>query len=262
MAIKIAFCNQKGGVAKTTSCLNVACCLAQAHKVLLIDLDPQSSLSISLGYNLTESMNTMYSVMCQGKNIEQMILMHQKNLFLAPASIELALADLQLVNEMARESVLKKALQEVEEQFDYILIDCPPSLGLLVVNALNASDTVLIPCATDYLSYRGLKLLSDTVEKVRANLNENLDILGVIATFYDKRTLHSKEVLELLEKDYPILGTVSVSVQAKDSILDGKSLIEYNPRHKISQEYQEIAKRIREMEVKNYEKKCKCSVER
>lgn len=248
MAVKIAVCNQKGGVAKTTSCLNIACCLAQTHKVLLIDLDPQSSLSISLGYNLTESMNTMYSVMCKEKSVEQILLIHQKNLFLAPASIELALADLQLVNEMARESVLKKALQEVEEQFDYILIDCPPSLGLLVVNALSACDKVLIPCATDYLSYRGLKLLIDTVEKVRANLNEHLDLLGVIATFFDQRTLHSKEVLQLVEKQYPVLGTVSVSVQVKDAILDGKSLIEYNPRHKISQEYQEIAKKIK-MEV-------------
>lgn len=249
MAIKIAFCNQKGGVAKTTSCLNISSCLSKYYKVLLIDLDPQSSLSISLNYNLTECLNTMYSVMCQGRKISDVVQCHKENLYIAPSSIELSLADLQLVNEMAREAVLKKALQEVDEQFDYILIDCPPSLGLLVVNALNASDTVLIPCATDYLSYRGLKLLSDTVEKVQRNLNPSLHILGVIATFYNKRTLHSQEVLELLEKDYPILGTVSVSVQAKDSILDGKSLIEYNPKHKISQEYQEIAKRIRKMEV-------------
>lgn len=174
----ISMVNQKGGVAKTTSTLNMGALFAeQGKKVLMIDLDPQSSLTISLGIEADQFEYSMYNVMCEGLEIDKVILQVKENLFIAPSIIDLSVAELQLVNEMARESILKQRISKVKNEYDYILIDCPPSLGLLVVNALNATEKVIIPCTTSYLSYRGLKLLLDTVEKVRNNLNFELEVM-------------------------------------------------------------------------------------
>lgn len=243
----MSFVNQKGGVAKTTLTLNLGYIFSEKKKVLLIDLDPQGSLSISLGI---ES-DAMYQIICKSKKAEEFLVKIKDNLFLLPTDISLSVAELNLVTEMARENVLKRALNKIKDDFDYIFIDCPPSLGLLVINSLNASDKVIIPCATDYLSYRGLKLLLDTLDKVTNNLNPDLKVEGVVATFVDTRTLHSKEILEELKKEYNVLGTVSSSVKVKDSILAKKSLVEFDPGHKIVQEFKEIAEVILENEQKN-----------
>ena len=241
----ISMVNQKGGVAKTTSTLNIGALLAeQGKKVLMIDLDPQSSLTISLGIEEEQFEYSMYDVMCEGIEIDKVILQVKENLFIAPAIIDLSVAELQLVNEMARESLLKKRIAKIKDDYDYIVIDCPPSLGLLVVNALNVTDKVIIPCTTSYLSYRGLKLLLNTVEKVKNNLNFELEVMGVIATMYDKRTTHAREVLELLEEKHKVLGKIGTSIQAQDCILEGKALVDYNSKHPIVQAYREVVEVI------------------
>jgi len=240
-----AFINQKGGVAKTTSTLNVAVALSEkGYKVLMLDFDPQASLTIASGLEPERIEKNMYHVIVEKENIENIILSISDNLHIAPSIIDLSVAELYMVSEMARESILKKALSKIQNYYDFIFIDCPPSLGLLTINALCASQNVVIPTATDYLAYRGLKLLLETIKKVKENLNENLNIAGVIATFYDSRTLHSKEVLEALGEEQKILGVIKKSVQVQDSIMSGKSIITYNPEHPIAKEYKNIASKI------------------
>ena len=148
---------------------------------------------------------------------------------------------------MARETVLKKSLKEIKDDFDYILIDCPPNLGLLTINALCASDKVIIPVSTDYLSLRGVDLLVDTVEKVKDNLNEDLEILGLVATMYDSRTRHSNEILEVFKENHNLLGTISESVRIKDSILASMPIGQFDPTHKTAEEYKNITNKIIKM---------------
>lgn len=241
----ISIINQKGGVAKTTSTYNISALLAKKDKkVLMIDLDPQASLTVSVGIEPEELRRTIYNVICENEDITNIIIELDKNLYIAPSVIDLSIAELSLVNKIARESILKKKIEKVKNNFDYIIIDCPPSLGLLVVNALSASDKILIPVATDYLAYRGLRLLLSTVDNVKENINSELSILGVIATLFDRRTLHSREVLEILEDKYNVIGKISISVQVKDSILAGKPLVEYNPKHHIVDEYKQVVEVI------------------
>lgn len=239
----ISIINQKGGVAKTTSTFNLGSILAkQGKKVLLIDIDPQNSLTTS--FNLL-SEKSMFDVMCNDENIKNIILKVSENLFLAPSNLDLSVAELQLINVMARENVLKKNLNKIENDFDIILIDCPPSLSLLTINSLVASDEVIVPVATDFLSYKGLELLLDTIEKVKNNLNENLAIKGVIATMYDGRTNHSNEVLKVLKNDFTVLGVIKSSVIVKDSIMANEPLITFAPNHETTKEYLKIAKEIK-----------------
>lgn len=242
----ISIINQKGGVAKTTSTYNLGTALSQKGKsVLLIDLDPQSSLTISTGVEPQELSKTIYDVLCEGENIKWTIL-DMENFHLIPAIIDLSVAEMKLVGEYGRENILKKALNNIKNDYDYILIDCPPSLGLLTINALVTSDKVLIPVSTEYLALRGMDLLIDTISKIKDNLNDKLDILGIIPTMYDSRTLHSREVLESIQQQYPnkVFEPITKSVKVQDAVLSGSNIVNIEPDHKISLAYKKIAEVI------------------
>jgi chromosome partitioning protein len=198
-ALVIAMCNQKGGVGKTTTTINLGAALAElGRRVLLVDFDPQGSLSVGLGvnphtlehsiYNLLLSRDTAIDDVIDGTSVE--------NLDILPSNIDLSAAEVQLVSEVAREQTLLRVLESVKPRYDVILIDCAPSLGLLTINALTAADKVIMPLETEFFALRGVALLTDTIAKVTDRLNPRLEILGILGTMYDPRTLHNKEVLE------------------------------------------------------------------
>ena len=194
----IAMVNQKGGVGKTTSTINLGAALAElGRKVLMVDFDPQGALSAGFGVNPHELDTTVYTVMMDRKtDVRDAIRATEfPNMDLLPANIDLSAAEVQLVNEVAREQVLASALKKVKDDYDVVLIDCQPSLGLLTVNALTAADGVIIPLICEFFALRAVALLVDSIEKVQDRLNPDLRIDGVLATMFDSRTLHSKEVL-------------------------------------------------------------------
>lgn len=194
----ISMCNQKGGVGKTTSTINLGACLAElGRKVLLVDLDPQGALSAGLSIPYEELDITVYNLLVDKHTSIHQAIHHTSipGLDLVPANIDLSAAEIQLVNEVGREQTLARALRPVVKDYDYIILDCQPSLGLLTVNALTCSHGVIIPMECEYFSLRGLALLTDTVEKVRDRLNFNLDIVGILVTMFDRRTTHAREVM-------------------------------------------------------------------
>jgi len=201
----IAMCNQKGGVGKTTSTMNIAAALAEyGRKVLLVDFDPQGALSAGLGINAYTEEPTVYDLMLNRELKTADVIRPTKfvGLEILPANIDLAAAEVKLVSEMSREKILHRVLQQVVEDYDVILIDCQPSLGLLTVNALTAAHGVLIPLATEYFALRGVKLLEDIIHRIQGETNPSLTIDGVLATLHDARTLHSREVLEMLRERF------------------------------------------------------------
>lgn len=241
--------NQKGGVAKTTSTYNISHRLAEmGNRVLMIDLDPQASLTISTGLEPEEVGATIVDVMIsfQGKkklDIQKVIVEIDKNLHLVPSIIDLSAADNLLYNEMSREGILKRALKSIKNDYDYCFIDCPPALNQLSINALVAADFCIIPVACEYLALRGLEMLQDTIVQVQENLNPGLKIMGVIATFYN-RTIHSRENLEKIQKRYNLLGIIDQTVKVKDAVYSGRPIVSYDKDSRVSQEYIEVSERI------------------
>ena len=247
--IVFSLMNQKGGVVKTGSSFNIASILASmGYKTLLVDLDPQASLTVSIGYEPTDLTKTVTNVLTNFNGekkcrIEETFLDVKENLVLVPSSIDLSVADILMNSQYSREFLLKKALMPIAEYFDFCIIDCPPSLGILSLNALSASDYVLIPVATSYLAYRGLELLLDTIDNVHEALNPDLEIYGVLATLY-KNNNHSKEVLGLLRDNYNLIGKINNSVSAEYATVNGKSVSEYDPTSPVAIEYTRITEEI------------------
>lgn len=246
----IALCNQKGGVGKTTTTINTAAALAEyGRKVLLVDFDPQGALSRGLGVQ-NEDVKTIYDLMLDRKLKATDVIVHTEvpGLDLIPANIQLSAAEIQLVAEPGREKILAGVLRPVLGDYDLIMIDCQPSLGLLTVNALTAAHGVMIPVACDYFALRGLQLLIDnTVELVRERLNEGLKIDGILATMYDPRTLHSRNMLNQLYEDYGdsvFRSVIKHTVKFKDSSEKGRPVTQFAPSSEAAELYRAVAREM------------------
>lgn len=246
----ISMVNQKGGVGKTTSTINLGAALAECgRKVLLVDFDPQGALSAGFGANPHELDLTVYNVMMDRKvDIKDVILpTGVENIDLLPANIDLSAAEVQLVNEVAREQVLASALRKVRDEYDVILIDCQPSLGLLTVNALTASDGVIIPLICEFFALRAVALLVDSIEKVQDRLNPNLEIVGVLATMFDARTIHSKEVLARIVDAFgdKVFDTViKRTVKFPDASVSAEPILTYASSHPGAEAYRQVAREL------------------
>ena len=250
MARCIAVANQKGGSGKTTTTRSLGAALAErGRRVLLIDLDPQASLSEGAGLQLYSLSNTTYQVLIGTAKLVDIIAPVEKGVDIAPANIHLSAAELQLVNMNRREDKLRNAIKPVRSDYDYILIDCPPSFGLLTVNALSAADSVLIPMACDYYTMLGVRLLLETVREIRDEVNPQLRIEGVLPTRYDARTLHAREILEqtreALGSSIRVFDTVvRESVRFKESPITGRSILAYATNSEGANAYRALAEEI------------------
>lgn len=252
MSRVIAIANQKGGVAKTTTTINAAHALAElGNRVLMVDFDPQSSLTVALQFDMRQLGHSVYNALIEDQHIKLVDVIRPTNMEgvdIAPASIELSKAERQLINEINREHALAHALAPVRDRYDYILIDCPPSLGILTTNALAAADEVLIPIESDYLALKGAQLLLDTIETVKRKLQHHkLAIIGVLVTKYDARTAHSKEMLREIGEAFGdlVLDTpVRLAVVAKDATAAGQSIIAFNPNSPLAASYRALANQI------------------
>src|SRR5437763_9727604 len=246
LARVIAFANQKGGVAKTTSTLNLGVALAEKGlKVLAIDLDPQGNLTMSQGWNPDEIERSMFDVLVHRLPITEII--HTAEFDLGVASIDLACAELALSSMIGRERALQKALLPVREAYDYILIDTPPSLGLLTINALVAANGVIVPVQCEYLSLRGLVQLENTLTMIRENLNPHVEIQGILPTMFDKRLLHSREAVEILKDNFGdlVLSTkIRKTVRYAEAPVKGQSVLKYDPSGEAAGMYRDLAKEV------------------
>ena len=249
-AVVISMCNQKGGVGKTTSTINLGAALAEyGRKVLLVDLDPQGALSAGLGVPHYELAHTVHNLMIEPRVGIEEVLIHTRvdGLDLIPSNIDLSAAEIQLVNEVGREQTLGRALRPVLDRYDYVLIDCQPSLGLLTVNALACSDGVIIPTECEYFSLRGLALLTDTVEKVRERLNPKLEISGIVVTRYDNRTVNAREVMaRVLERFGDLLfdTVIARTVRFPETSVAGEPIINWAPKSGGAQAYRALAREV------------------
>lgn len=243
MATIFSFANQKGGVAKTTSAFNVGAALAKrGHKVLLVDLDPQASLTIYAGLEPYEQAKSIVDVLRRpDADVPAAIVPIRDGLDIITSRIELAALENELLSRTARELILAEALGSVKALYDYIVIDCPPQLSTLTINALAATDKVIIPCKTDYLAYRGLQQLLETIATVRRYFKPDLEVVGILATMFESRVKDDNEILDLLREDYTVLGVVKRTAQAKKGMYDGLSAVEFAPKSELAQEYEKIA---------------------
>ncbi|MBN1320068.1 MAG: ParA family protein [Thermoleophilia bacterium] len=246
LAKVVAFTNQKGGVAKTTTTLNLGVALQEmGHRVLAVDLDPQGNLTMSLGLNPDSVRPSMYDVLVNGVNIEK-ALFHQE-LDIVVASIDLAAVEIALSSLIGRERALSKALMQVQDKYDYILIDTPPSLGLLTINALTASDALIVPVQCEYLSLRGLAQLERTLELVRENLNPDVHIAGIVPTMYDSRTVHGREAVEVLRNSFGDLvfqTTINKTIRFAEAPVKGESVLKYAPDSQAAKAYRQLAREV------------------
>jgi chromosome partitioning protein len=242
----IAFANQKGGVAKTTTTLNLAVAFQEmGYRVLAVDLDPQGNLTMSQGMDPDTVERSMFDVLVRSMAIEEVIV--RAEIDLAVSSIDLAGAELALSSMIGRERALQKALLPIRQSYDYILVDTPPSLGLLTINALTAADGVIVPVQCEYLSLRGLVQLEGTLSMIRENLNPVVEIQGILPTMYDGRTLHAREAVEMLRENFGDLvfeTKIKKTVRYAEAPVQGSSILKYDPNGPAAAAYRELAKEV------------------
>ena len=245
----IAMCNQKGGVGKTTSSINIGGALSQyGRRVLIVDFDPQGAATVGLGINANAVEDTVYTALFNPRMDVHSVIHHTdfENLDIMPANIDLSAAEVQLVTEVGREQVLAGVLRQVKDEYDVIIIDCQPSLGLLTVNALTAADGVIIPVAAEFFALRGVALLMQSIEKVQSRINPSLEVYGVLVTMYT-RTLHCEEVLQRIYEAFQgkvFHSVISRSIKLPDSTVAAAPITIYAPNHKTVKEYREVAREL------------------
>jgi chromosome partitioning protein len=242
----IAFANQKGGVAKTTTTLNLGVAFKEkGFRVLVVDLDPQGNLTMSQGLNPDEIERSMFDVLVHRLPIEEII--EEREIDVAVSSIDLAGAELALSSMIGRERALEKALTSIRDKYDYILIDTPPSLGLLTINAFVAADGVIVPVQCEYLSLRGLVQLENTLTMIRENLNPRVEIQGILPTMFDKRLLHSKEAVDILTENFGDLvfnTKIRKTIRFAEAPVKGQSVMSYDPTGEAAALYRDLAKEV------------------
>jgi chromosome partitioning protein len=242
----ISFANQKGGVAKTTTTLNLAVAFAESgHEVLCIDLDPQGNLTMSQGIDPDKVDQSMFDVLVHHIPIRQVI--QEREIDIAVASIDLAGAEIAMSMQIGRERSLEKALAAVTDDYDFVCIDTPPSLGLLTINALTASDKVIVPVQCEYLSMRGLLQLQNTLEMIRENLNPRVRIEGILPTMLDSRTVHAKEAVEILEENFGELvfkSRIRKAIKFAEAPVRGASVLKYDPKGNAADYYRALAQEV------------------
>jgi len=245
----LAVANQKGGVGKTTTAVNLSACLANmGKKVLLIDIDPQGNTTSGLGINKANIQNCVYDALINDVPVEEiMIQTSEDNLFLLPATIQLAGAEIELVSTISREAKLKRALERVKHKFDFVVIDCPPSLGLLTVNALTAANAVLVPIQCEFYALEGLSQLMNTIQLVQKHLNPSLTLEGVVLTMFDARTNLSIQVVDEVKSHFrnKVYSTIIPrNVRLSEAPSHGEPIVTYDPKSRGAEVYIELAKEV------------------
>jgi len=242
----IAFANQKGGVAKTTTALNLAVAFKESgHRVLAVDMDPQGNLTMSQGVDPDKVEKSMFDVLVHRIPMREIIV--EREIDVAVSSIDLAGAEIAMSTQIGRERALEKGIEGVQDDYDFVCIDTPPSLGLLTVNALTAADKVIVPVQCEYLSMRGLVQLQNTLQMIRENLNPGVEIEGILPTMLDSRTVHAKEAIEILEENFGDLvfkSRIRKTIKFAEAPVRGTSVLKYDPDGKAAGAYRDLAKEV------------------